>query len=765
MKFRAALLALVLLATPAIAQQAVQQSGSVTRGHVPYWVSSGVIGDGGSATNSPVSSIGVTNNGGAGICVSSDVQTAAGRNQLCFGASTTGAATISLQNYGTAAAQSLQFIINGAAQGFPTVSPLPVVVGDSVCFSTVGGGLKDCGVSGTNLHLAVYTVAPSGASVSDKSRADFVGDGVNDQTAVAAAITAAGVTNSEVRMLPGVYTFGAAATVTSANNFTLEASGTVILGPTGTADTFVINGSSHSTFNLDTVVTNSTGAAIHVKGAAAAVTDTFINWGTLSGTSHQGNGLFFDATTGPMSVDYASGGQISGFNKGVVMDATGTTNFIDTIHVKAGFIFDCNTDIYGRSGTGTKNNSNVWDVNVDPFINGAVAVDIDHNFDRFDPIIWGDQAPNTATTFLLKLQSGATSNQFNGTPNIIVTFGASLISDASGNTSNTINGSSIDATSNGLSQLVRYDGSINGMLVRTGLTLGTIGSVNTIAWFSSVGVLASLATANSSILVTDGSGVPSLSTTVPAHSISGASKPTNGIYLPTTNTLGFTNNSLDTLRLLPTATAVDYATIKGAATGGGGNRVTYGADGTDTDVSIDFVAKGAGNINFNGQGSNAGGIARMATFGAGAANGFLFTSSASGGGPTLTSQDLGGTGNANIDLNLASIGTGKINANNGYTTTGAYIAKGTVPTGTTGSCVASSFVGGATAGKFSAAVCAGGTFILSALPTAPNGYNCTAQDQTTPADTLKQTANTVSSVTFTSTTAAADVVVFQCMGW
>ncbi len=164
MKIRSALLVLTLFVTPAIAQQAVQQSGSVTRGHVPYWVTSGVVGDGGSATNSPISSIGVTNNGGAGICVSSDVQTAAGRNQLCFGASTTGSATISLQNYGTAAAQSLSFIVNGAAQGFPTVSPLPVVVGDSACFTTVGGGLKDCGTPGGTAAFANPT-ATTGLSV------------------------------------------------------------------------------------------------------------------------------------------------------------------------------------------------------------------------------------------------------------------------------------------------------------------------------------------------------------------------------------------------------------------------------------------------------------------------------------------------------------------------------------------------------------------------------------------------------------------------
>jgi hypothetical protein len=100
-----------------------------------------------------------------------------------------------------------------------------------------------------------------------------------------------------------------------------------------------------------------------------------------------------------------------------------------------------------------------------------------------------------------------------------------------------------------------------------------------------------------------------------------------------------------------------------------------------------------------------------------------------------------------------------------FLATGAMIAKGSSPVGTTGSCTASSFVGGATAGKFSAALCAAGTIILSSLPTAPNGYTCGAQDQTTPADTLKQIANTVTSVTFQATTAASDAVVFQCTGW
>ena len=96
---------------------------------------------------------------------------------------------------------------------------------------------------------------------------------------------------------------------------------------------------------------------------------------------------------------------------------------------------------------------------------------------------------------------------------------------------------------------------------------------------------------------------------------------------------------------------------------------------------------------------------------------------------------------------------------------GAIVSIGTAPTLTTGSCSGSSWVGGAVVGKFTAATCAAGTYILSGLPAAPNGYVCNAQDQTTPADTLKQTANSTTSCTLTSTTVASDVIVVSAVGF
>lgn len=172
----------LLISTPAFGQS-VQQSGTVTSKHIPYWVTSGVIADGGSSADSPISSIGVTNSGGAGICVSSDRQTALGRNQLCFGASTNGPATISLQNYGTATAQNLEFVINGTPVTIPTggaafvLENPPFVAGHASCFVNTTGVIQDCGVSvvpGTQFGLPYYATASTQASTGAGAAGQFL---------------------------------------------------------------------------------------------------------------------------------------------------------------------------------------------------------------------------------------------------------------------------------------------------------------------------------------------------------------------------------------------------------------------------------------------------------------------------------------------------------------------------------------------------------------------------------------------------------------
>jgi hypothetical protein len=296
--FKKLLAVLLLFASPAFGQT-VTQSGIPTRGHVPYWVTSGVIGDGGSATDSPITSIGVTNNGSAGFCVSSDRQSAAGRNQLCFGASTSGAATISVQNYGTALAQNLNFIINGVTVVFPgggTVGMTlatetgPFIVNHASCFSNTSGNLVDCNF----LSLAA---GGTGAGTAPTARTSLGLGTIATQNANAVAITGGAITGlptpvnptdaaiksyvdstatgliilpssglATTTILPNTPTYsngasGVGATLTAGSNSTLTVDGTVA---TLNAVVLVKNQASAFQNGIYTVTTAGSGAAAWV---------------------------------------------------------------------------------------------------------------------------------------------------------------------------------------------------------------------------------------------------------------------------------------------------------------------------------------------------------------------------------------------------------------------------------------------------------------------------------------------------------------------
>jgi hypothetical protein len=90
---------------------------------------------------------------------------------------------------------------------------------------------------------------------------------------------------------------------------------------------------------------------------------------------------------------------------------------------------------------------------------------------------------------------------------------------------------------------------------------------------------------------------------------------------------------------------------------------------------------------------------------------------------------------------------------------------------TTGACSGSSLVGGiglgggTVSGTFVGATCSASNYIISSLPLAPHGWNCTAIDRTTPADVLSQspsTGNSTSAAQLNGTTAASDVIGFTC---
>jgi len=97
------------------------------------------------------------------------------------------------------------------------------------------------------------------------------------------------------------------------------------------------------------------------------------------------------------------------------------------------------------------------------------------------------------------------------------------------------------------------------------------------------------------------------------------------------------------------------------------------------------------------------------------------------------------------------------------TTHGADVSGGALPA-LSGCATISASVGGASAGKFTTS----GTscnLTITFSSAAPNGWYCTANDITTSADKVVQTATTTTSCTFAGTTVAADVIVWNAVGY
>lgn len=230
MKFSRLLVLLAFVASPAFGQ--VRQSGTVTPRHAACWTASDVIQDCGTAAIPFLSSIG-TVGGGPTICASSAATTGA-YNQLCLGANTSSNAQISLQSFGGATPQGLDFSINGTTFSLPSPgAPLPVAVGGTGATTAAGArtnlGLgtmaiqNSTGVSITGGAITGMPTPLAASDVTNKAYVDSVLAGLHI-LAPSRLATAAILPNSPT------YSNGASgvgATLTSGSNSTLTVDGTV----------------------------------------------------------------------------------------------------------------------------------------------------------------------------------------------------------------------------------------------------------------------------------------------------------------------------------------------------------------------------------------------------------------------------------------------------------------------------------------------------------------------------------------------------------
>jgi hypothetical protein len=185
---------------PAKAQNPVSQSGTVTPGHAVCWTTDGTVQDCGQATNSFLTSLGVTAQGN-GICQNSGPVTGP-FNQICLGATGTGG-TVSWTNFAGATGQ-LSANINGISYPFPfttggIVGPGSTTVGHMACWNNTSGTLlKDCSFrtifvgdfgavcdEATNDTSAIQNAINAGIS-SEKSVRFYGGCVVTNLTATAA---------------------------------------------------------------------------------------------------------------------------------------------------------------------------------------------------------------------------------------------------------------------------------------------------------------------------------------------------------------------------------------------------------------------------------------------------------------------------------------------------------------------------------------------------------------------------------------------------
>lgn len=191
----------LLLSASAVASAQVRQSGNVTPGHVAKWTTTGIISDGGTAASGGITSLGVTASG-SGICQNSDDIGAAGYQQICIGATTSGGGFLSVQNFGTATAQPFNLIVNGTQASVPTAQG-PFVANDAACFLNTGGTIIDCGlkiVAGTVTSGAwggtpiAVTFGGTGATTAGNARSNLGLGSISTQNSNAVAITGGTIT-------------------------------------------------------------------------------------------------------------------------------------------------------------------------------------------------------------------------------------------------------------------------------------------------------------------------------------------------------------------------------------------------------------------------------------------------------------------------------------------------------------------------------------------------------------------------------------------
>lgn len=231
----------------------------------------------------------------------------------------------------------------------------------------------------------------------EKSRADLVCDGVDDQVELAKSLamgrqgktkvdvdpktqqTVECILNHAVEWLPGNYYLSDTLEVPSAADCVIRAEGTTFHFQKSEGDCIVIRGMNRCRYYFGTIESRSSGAALCIRpNSKMPALMSFLNFTGLIGQNQRGTGLLLDPTHENICVNRFEGTDVIGFECGVHVGAAGKREDSASTHGKCdtnwfwlSYVRMCTTCIE-ESAEGV--DSSVWNVNVDASLPGATAI-------------------------------------------------------------------------------------------------------------------------------------------------------------------------------------------------------------------------------------------------------------------------------------------------------------------------------------------------------------------------------------------------------
>jgi len=494
--------------------QAVQQSGSVVSGNAPYWVTNGIIGSAGNAADSLITSLGVTNATSPAFCVNSGRSTAAGRQRLCLGAPLNSAAQITLQNYGTATPQDLQFVINGTTVTIPTGGggaipsiTTPQINGNLICASGTAGGLTGCTIGtagqiivGQGASTAPAMVSASGDVTSISSAGAFVVGKVNGVTYPASPTTGSAPYVSSSNTV----TYGAIPVTGGGTGLATLTAGGVLIGD----GTNSVQLASSASIGL-CLLSNGAGSAPSFGSCAsgsgsAAGSNTQVQYNNSTALAGSAN-LTWVSPALTIGQNATATGQLVLANGG----ALGTSVTIQNLGTTSAWNFNLPT------GAGTSGQ---------PLLSGGGSSS-SMTFGTLGVAGGGTNCAAASGTCLDNITSFSSTGFMNRTGAGTYTFTSTigLINGGTGANLTASNGGIVYSTSSAMAILsgtatagqVLVSGSSSAPSWSTA-SFPTTCAVSGILYASSANVITCLATANSGVLITSAGGVPSISSTLPS---------------------------------------------------------------------------------------------------------------------------------------------------------------------------------------------------------------------------------------------------------